>query len=209
MKVSILFISITLLLVGAGNASAIDVGGDAANGKAKSQVCAACHGADGNSKNPQYPKIAGAAAPYLYKQLTDYKEGRRANAVMAGIVAALSDQDMRDLAAYFATQTRSQGTADETQVELGKLVFMGGNSATGVPACAGCHAPNGAGNPAARFPSLAGQHAEYVTIQLHAFSKGERANDAGQMMRNIASKLSDSEIEAVSEYVSGLGTELD
>lgn len=197
-------IALVSLLLLAGPASAIDVGGDAAQGKAKSTVCAACHGTDGNSQNPQFPKISGLGAPYLYKQLVDYKEGRRVNAVMAGIVATLSDQDMRDLATYFATQTRSRGTSDEAQVQLGQLVFRGGNSATGVPACTGCHAPDGSGNPAAGFPALSGQHPEYVAAQLYAFGKGERANDAGQMMRNIASKMSDSEIEAVSEYLTGL-----
>jgi cytochrome c553 len=183
---------------------AIEVGGDPAAGKAKSQTCVACHGADGNSRNAQFPKIAELGAPYIYKQLVDYKEGRRVNAVMAGIVAGLSDQDMRDLAAYFANQTRTGGVADESQVGLGELVYRGGNSATGVPACSGCHAPTGVGNPAAQFPGLAGQHSEYVVTQLHAFARGERANDAGQMMRNIASKLSEKEIQAVAEFVAGL-----
>ncbi len=194
----------TLLLVVVGPALALDVGGDPAAGKAKSKDCAACHTASGNSKKAKYPKIAGFSELYLYKQLTDFKAERRVNNLMADQVKDLTDQDMRDLAAYFASQDRTAGMADETMVDLGKAVYMGGNSATGVAACAACHAPNGAGNPAARFPALAGQHPEYIASQLHAFSKGERANDAGQMMRNIASKMSDAEIQAVSEYVSGL-----
>jgi cytochrome c553 len=197
-------VALLALLLSTGQASAIDIGGDAARGKAKSQVCVACHGADGNSRNAQFPKIAELGAPYIYKQLVDYKEGRRVNAVMAGIVAGLSDQDMRDLATYFANQTRTGGVADEAQAELGELVYRGGNSATGVPDCSGCHAPEGVGNPAAKFPGLAGQHSQYLVTQLHAFRRGERANDAGQMMRNIASKLSEQEIEAVAEYIAGL-----
>ncbi len=195
------------LLLGTGPALAIEIGGDATRGEARSQVCAACHGADGNSTNPQYPKIADLGASYLYKQLKDYKEGRRQNAVMSGIVATLSDQDMRDLAAYFAAQMRTSGTTDEAQPRLGQRLFQDGNGATGVPACASCHAPDGAGNPATKFPALAGQHPEYLADQLHGFRKGERANDAGKMMRNIAPKLSDAEIRAVSEYIHGLQAE--
>jgi cytochrome c553 len=204
MKKVVLFALSTLTLALAGPALALGVGGNPAAGKAKSEECTACHTATGNSKNTKYPKIAGFSEFYIYKQLTDYKEGRRVNNLMSEQVAVLNDQDMRDLAAYFASQDRTPGTADETVVELGRAVYMGGNSATGVAACAACHAPNGAGNAAAKFPALAGQHPEYISTQLHAFSKGERANDAGQMMRNIASKMSDAEIEAVSEYVSGL-----
>jgi cytochrome c553 len=204
MKHPTTLIYLSLLLAAAAPAAAIDVGGDANAGRAKAQTCVACHGADGNSRNAQFPKIAELGAPYIYKQLVDYKEGRRVNAVMAGIVAALSDQDMRDLATYFANQTRTGGVADEAQTELGELVYRGGNSATGVPDCSGCHAPEGVGNPAAKFPGLAGQHSQYLVTQLHAFRRGERANDAGQMMRNIASKLSEQEIEAVAEYIAGL-----
>lgn len=204
MKKVVPFALSTILLAVAGPALAMDVGGDPVAGKAKSKDCAACHTATGNSKKAKYPKIAGFDAGYIHKQLTEYKSGQRVNNTMAGQVKDLTDQDMRDLAAYFSSQDREPGMADETQVQLGQAVYMGGNSATGVAACAACHAPSGAGNPAAKFPALAGQHPEYIAAQLHAFSKGERANDAGQMMRNIASKMSDAEIQAVSEYVSGL-----
>ena len=178
--------------------------GNPTAGKAKSQTCAACHGADGNSMSPDFPKIAGQHEEYLYKQLKQYKAGDRQNAIMAGQVAGLSDQDMQDLAAYFASQTMSQGTADETQVELGKAMFRGGNVSSGVAACMACHGPNGAGNPQAKFPALSGQHAKYTAAQLYAFRAGERANDAGAMMRNVAAKMTDAEIEAVAEYIAGL-----
>lgn len=183
--------------------------GDPAVGKTKSATCAACHGADGNSTNPEWPKLAGQSESYLLKQLLNFKAGNdaadgRYNASMAPMVAPLSEQDMADLAAYYASQTPKAGEADQSMVELGRQVYKGGNNASGVAACAACHGPNGNGNPAAKFPMLAGQHAKYTSIQLEAFSKGQRANDAGQMMRNIASKMTDAEMAAVSEYIAGL-----
>jgi cytochrome c553 len=179
--------------------------GDAAAGKTKSAPCAGCHGVDGNSTNPAWPKLAGQHAGYLDKQLMDFKEGEtRNNAMMAPMVASLSDQDMADLAAYFSSQTMQMGAADEALVTEGEKIYRGGNPATGVAACIGCHGPKGDGNPAANFPVISGQHAPYVEAQLHAFKKGERANDAGKMMRNIAANMTDKEIEAVASYVQGL-----
>ncbi len=183
--------------------------GDPAAGKARSATCAACHGADGNSTNPEWPKLAGQSESYLLKQLQNFKAGAdaadgRYNASMAPMVAPLSEQDMADLAAYFASQVPKAGEADQALVELGKQVYKGGNNASGVAACAACHGPNGNGNPAAKFPMLAGQHSKYTTIQLEAFSKGQRTNDAGQMMRNIANKMTDAEMAAVAEYIAGL-----
>lgn len=183
--------------------------GDPAAGKTKSATCAACHGMDGNSTNPEWPKLAGQSESYLFKQLVNFKAGKdaddgRFNASMAPMVAGLSEQDMADLAAYYASQEGKAGSADQTQVELGRQIYKGGNNANGVAACSACHGPNGAGNPAANFPSLAGQHAKYTEMQLQAFSNGTRANDAGQMMRNIANKMSDAEMAAVSEYIAGL-----
>ncbi len=183
--------------------------GDPAAGKTKSATCAACHGADGNSTNAEWPKLAGQNEGYLYKQLINFKagadaEGGRYNASMAPMVASLSEQDMADLAAYFSSQSSTPGQADQTKVSLGEQVYKGGNNASGIPACAACHGPNGAGNPAAKFPSLAGQHAKYTSIQLNAFRKSGRANDAGKMMRNVAIKMTDAEMEAVAEYISGL-----
>ena len=201
MKKLLMIALASLSLSVAGNAMAA---GNASAGKAKSQACAACHGADGNSMSADFPKIAGQHEEYLYKQLKQFKSGERENAIMAGQVAGLSDQDMQDLAAYYASQTIQGGTADETQVELGETIYRGGNTASGVSACMACHGPNGAGNPAAKFPALAGQHAAYTAAQLRAFRAGERANDAGNMMRNVAAKMTDAEIDAVAEYIAGL-----
>ena len=179
-------------------------GGDATAGKAKSATCAGCHGMDGNSANPEWPKLAGQGDRYLDKQLQDFKGGARNNATMAPMVAALNEQDMADLSAFFSSQTVQPGSADEKLVELGQKIYRGGNAASGVSACTGCHGPSGAGNPAAGFPSLSGQHARYVEIQLNAFKSGERSNDAGKMMRTIASKMTEQEIKAVASYVQGL-----
>ncbi len=179
--------------------------GDAAAGKAKSGTCAGCHGMDGNSANPEWPNLAGQHAKYLEKQLKDFKAGTdRSNPTMAGMVAALSEADMADLAAYFSSLPRKVGAADKSLVELGQKIYRGGNPATGVAACIGCHGPTGAGNPAANFPALSGQHAKYVENQLKAFRSGQRKNDAGKMMRSIASKMTDEEIKAVASYVQGL-----
>lgn len=183
--------------------------GDPVAGKAKSATCAACHGADGNSTNPEWPKLAGQSESYLLKQLMDFKaekgkDAARQNASMAPMVAGLSNQDMADLSAYFASQETSPGAADQALVELGRQVYKGGNNTSGVAACASCHGPNGVGNPAAKFPALAGQHAAYTEMQLVAFSKSKRANDPSQMMRDVAAKLSDLEMTAVSEYIAGL-----
>jgi len=178
--------------------------GDAAQGQAKSVTCAACHGVDGNSPSDQFPKIAGQHESYILKQLKEFKSGVRSNALMSAQVAGLEEQDMENLAAYFASQTVSEGVADENQVELGKAIYQGGNSATNVPACMACHSANGSGNPAAKFPALAGQHAAYIAAQLTAFREDQRTNDAGSMMRNVAHRMSTKEINAVSQYIAGL-----
>jgi len=187
-----------------GSATAALAAGDPTAGKAKSAVCAACHNADGNSTVTQYPKLAGQSADYLVKQLQEYKSGARVNAIMVGMVAPLSPQDMEDLAAYFSSQQITRGAADPALAPAGEALFRGGNLTSGVAACAACHGATGAGNPAAKFPALAGQHAEYVETQLKAFRAMERANDAGQMMRGVTAKLTDPEIKAVASYVQGL-----
>jgi cytochrome c553 len=167
-------------------------------------VCAACHGADGNSPLPVNPSLAGQHASYLYKQLSDYKAGRRKNAVMNSMVAALSDDDLRNLAAYFATQKLKPGVAtDASLVAAGQKLYRGGDSEIGVPACSGCHSPDGAGIPA-QYPRLAGQHGEYTNSQLQYFRSGERGNDPNAMMRTIAARLNDKEMAALAEYISGL-----
>jgi len=168
------------------------------------QICAACHGADGNSPLPMNPSLAGQHLEYLFKQLNEFKSGSRNNAVMMGMVAGLSAEDMRNLAAYYSAQKPGESAAkDKDLVAQGRKLFRGGNLATGVAACAGCHSPNGAGIPS-QYPRLAGQHPEYVATQLKAFRASERANDANNMMRAVAARLTDKEIAAVAEYLSGL-----
>lgn len=178
--------------------------GDASAGKAKANTCAGCHGADGNSANPEWPKLAGQHPGYLVKQLQEFKAGDRENATMAPMAAPLSEQDMQDLAAYYAAQEIQHGQADPELVELGEQIYRGGNKASGVSACMACHGPAGKGNPAANFPALAGQHATYTEIQLKAFRSGARANDYGSMMRNVAARMTDAEIKAVASYIQGL-----
>lgn len=181
-------------------------------GKARqivTQVCAACHGADGNSATAANPSLAGQHPEYTVKQLMNFKPlsgkpAERANPVMAGMVANLTTDDMSNLAVYFAGQTPKPRTARDPELaQLGQAIFRGGIAAKGVAACASCHLPNGAGVPA-QFPRLAGQYAEYTEAQLKAFRTGERANDPNRMMRALAARLSDREIKAVAEYVAGL-----
>jgi cytochrome c553 len=165
-------------------------------------VCAACHGADGNSAIALNPKIAGQQKGYLYKQLSEFKSGKRANAVMAGMVANLSDNEMRGLAEYFASQAPKLGAAKSNGVgSLGEKIYRGGIKSTNVPACASCHGANGEGIPK-RFPRLSGQHAEYTTQQLKTFRTGERAN--APMMQVISTKMTDAEMAAVADYIQGL-----
>ncbi len=178
--------------------------GDAAAGKGLVAVCAGCHGADGNSVNPDWPKIAGQHEKYLAKQLADYKSGKRKDPIMAPMAVALSEQDMSDIGAYYATLSIKPEVANEDYVKLGEAVYRGGNRATGVASCMGCHGPSGKGNPEAKFPMLAGQHAKYTANQLRAFRTSTRDNDAGKMMRNIAIRMTDAEIDAVSEFIAGL-----
>lgn len=178
--------------------------GDAAKGQQLAQVCAACHGVDGNSPLPANPSLAGQHADYIAKQLKNFKSGERKNAIMAPMVASLSEDDMKNVAAYFANQTpRGGATKDVASVETGRKIFRGGVTSSGVAACAGCHSPNGAGIPA-QYPRIAGQHVEYTTAQLKAFRSGERANDPNNMMRSVAAKLSDGEIDALARYVNAL-----
>ena len=179
-----------------------------AEGIAK-QVCAACHAADGNSAAAANPKIAGQVAEYLHKQLQDFKpqggkKPARESAVMTGMVANLSEADMKGLAAYYAGQTlRPAAAADKELAQLGQKLWRGGNLATGVPACAGCHGPTGAGIPA-QYPRLGGQFSEYLVAQLKAFQEGRRANDTNAVMRSVVARLTEREIRALAEYAAGL-----
>lgn len=173
------------------------------------QVCAACHTPDGNSVIPANPKLAGQGADYLYKQLSNFKSvggkpAERTNAIMNAMVAALSDADMKNVAAYFASQQQKGEAAKNPQsIELGKKLYRAGNSAKGLAACAGCHGPAGAGIPA-QYPRIGGQFADYTEAQLKAFRAGERANDANGSMRTMALKMTDAEIKAVADYIAGL-----
>lgn len=165
-------------------------------------VCAACHGADGNSAITLNPKLAAQHPEYLEKQLTEFKSGKRANAVMSGMAAGLSEQEIKDLAAYFAAKKLNLGQAAKNGAgSLGEKVYRGGVAATGVPACASCHSPNGAGLPK-QFPRLSGQHADYTLAQLKTFRTGERAN--APMMMAISAKMTDAEMAAVADYIQGL-----
>ena len=178
--------------------------GDAAAGKAKSATCLACHGADGNSPNPIWPKLAGQHQGYLVKQLADFKAGARKNDLMTPMVMPLSEQDMVNLAAYFASQDQSPGSAAEDQVALGEKIYRAGNADSGVAACTACHGPTGIGNPSAMYPRISGQHAAYTEQTLKYFRSGERANDNAQAMRGVAANMTDAEIAAVAQYVQGL-----
>lgn len=166
------------------------------------QVCVACHAADGNSVIGANPKLAGQHPEYLVKQLTEFKSGKRANAVMSGMAAALSDEDMRNIGFWLASQKPATGVAkDKALVSLGERIYRGGIADRQIAACAGCHSPNGAGIPA-QYPRLSGQHAEYTSTQLKAFRSGERKNSA--QMTGVAAYLTDKEIAAVSDYIAGL-----
>lgn len=183
---------------------------DPAKGQAiATQVCVACHAADGNSIAPANPKLAGQFPEYLHKQLVNFKpqgakKAERENPIMAGMVANLSPEDMKNLAAYYAGQKLKPAAAkDKALAAAGQKLWRGGNAETGVPACAGCHGPDGSGIPA-QYPRLSGQYSEYIEAQLKAFQGGLRANDLNGMMRGVAARMTDKEMKAVAEYAAGL-----
>ena len=178
--------------------------GSADAGKNKSATCAACHGADGNSVNPEWPTLAGQHPNYVVKQLKAFQKGHRDNVLMTSQAASLSEEDMQDLAAYYASQTPTGREADANQVSLGETIYRGGSKDTHVTACIACHGPSGQGNLPAGYPVIAGQHAKYLETQLHAYADGKRKSDPNQMMRNIAKVMSDEQIAAVSSYMQGL-----
>ncbi|MCL6414287.1 cytochrome c4 [Aestuariirhabdus sp. Z084] len=179
--------------------------GDAQAGAAKAAVCGACHGASGVSAAPNFPNLAGQGERYLIKQMQDVKSGARPILEMTGMLDNLSEQDLADIAAHFASQTPAQGAADPALVELGEAVYRGGITAKGVPACNACHSPTGKGNELAGFPALSGQKADYTAKQLRAFREGERKNDGDtRIMRDIAEKLSNKEVDALASFIEGL-----
>jgi cytochrome c553 len=180
--------------------------GSADAGRSKSQVCAGCHGADGNAAIPNYPKLAGQHAGYIVKQLQNFKSGNRQNAIMQGQVANLSQKDMEDIAAYYASQSIKVGAAtDEAKRVMGERIYRGGIDSKGVAACMGCHGPTGKGNPPVNYPLLGGQNADYITVSMKDYRSGARgSDDAGKIMRSVAKRMSDDEINAVAHYISGL-----
>ena len=178
--------------------------GDAAAGEAKSALCATCHGPDGNSELAINPRIAGQNARYLIKQLQDFKSGARPGPIMTAMVINLSDEDIADLAAYYAAQTPTLLGADPDSVELAESIYRAGNRELAVAACSACHSPTGTGNAPAGFPALGGQHPEYTLQQLKDFRSGARANDPDGMMRIVTERLTDPELEALASYLAGL-----
>ncbi|WP_122314889.1 cytochrome c [Pseudomonas cichorii] len=200
-----LFVSLLLTLGISGATQAAEVTGDATAGQAKTAVCGACHGPDGNSMAPNFPKLAGQGEPYLLKQLHEIKDGKRVVLEMTGLLTPLNDQDLADISAYYASQKGSVGAADPNLVARGEALFRGGKLDQGMPACTGCHSPDGTGNASAGFPHLGGQHADYIKKQLTAFREGDRVTDGDTMvMRSIAAKLSNKDIEALAQYIQGL-----
>lgn len=205
-----LVLAAILLVSASANAATVMPEGDVSRGKAQLMMCSACHGQDGNSAAPNFPKLAGQGAKYLYKQLVDVRDGNRNIVQMTGMLNGKSDQDLADMAAFYASQAITGAKADPALVERGKKIYNGGNADTGVAACIACHGPNGKGLAPAGYPRLAGQHADYIAAQLTMYRTGYddpagRTNDGDtKIMRATARGLSDAQIKAVASYASGL-----
>lgn len=180
--------------------------GSAEEGQQKATPCVACHGVNGNSANPEWPSLAGQSGAYIVKQLKAFKAGERQNPLMTPMAQPLSDDDMEDLAAYYSQQTPTGLEADPSKVAQGQRLYRGGDPLAGIAACTACHGPSGKGVAAAGYPALQGQHATYVVAQLKAYRAGSRTTDQPQnrMMRDVANRLTDAQIEAVAQYVQGL-----
>jgi cytochrome c553 len=180
--------------------------GDATAGAAKAAVCGACHGMDGNSSDAQYPKLAGQHESYIVRQLTNFKGGARQNPIMLGFASSLSEQDMRDVGAFFATKSSLPGVADQALVELGQRLYREGDATRGIPACMACHSIDGRGNPGAMYPQLTSQHAQYIEATLKSWHDGTTWGDDAhaQIMPGIAKKLEAKDIAALASYVEGL-----
>ena len=201
MKKSLLLVLALLASAAALHAYADDA---ADAGKSKAAVCGACHGMDGNSASPQFPKLAGQNASYIQAQLANFKSGKRQNAIMQGQAANLSEQDMAAVAAYFSAQKVTTGEADAGQVKQGEQLYRNGNKDKDVPACLACHGPTGAGNLPMKVPSLAGQHSAYVVAQLQNYANGSRTTDPNKMMEIVAARLTPADMQAVAAYIEGL-----
>jgi cytochrome c553 len=178
--------------------------GNAQNGATKAAVCQACHGANGNSANPEWPSLAGLGADYIAEQLQNFKDGKRVNAVMQPMAAPLSTQDMQDLGAYFDTLVNLGLEADPSYWLAGEKLYRGGDKARAIPACMACHGPTGAGNEPGKFPALRGEHSVYIAKQLTAYADGSRAPGPGGIMPTIAKRLSPDDIRNLGYYIQGL-----
>ena len=187
-------------------ASGTVMAGNAEAGKTKSAACAGCHGVDGNSPAPAFPKIAGQNEAYIVKQIMDFKaNSARKNEIMFGMAAALTEEDAKDIGAYYQTQSLAQAAPfDESKIAAGREIYKGGNLQTGVPACQGCHGPTGGGMAGIGYPQIGGQYADYTLAQLKAFKEGSRSNDDNKLMRSIVEKLSDEDMAAVANYIASL-----
>ena len=200
------------------DANAPTMPGDAKAGEAKAAVCTACHGTDGNSPVPMYPKLAGQSEAYIARQLALYKDGSRVDPIMVGFASTLSPQDMRDIGAFFASQTITAGIADDSVIadgpnadkkfyEVGQKLYRGGDIARGIPACMACHGPTGHGNPGVPYPAVGGQHATYTALHLNGFRAGTawgRDAELNTIRDDVAKSLTDEEIQALASYIEGL-----
>lgn len=196
---------VSLSVVVAVSGGIVQAAGDVDAGKAKAASCAGCHGINGNSPNTAWPNLAGQHQPYLEKQIMDFRSGERKDPMMTATAKGIATpEDIANISAYFSAQALNVGQAKTEAVSLGTQVFRGGNAATGVAACGGCHGPAGMGNLPANFPRISGQNVGYVTKALKDFRAGTRTNDANGMMRGVAARMSDAEIEAVAQYLHGL-----
>lgn len=206
MKKSVTLISWLLSLTALAVVQTASAQGDAAAGEGKVVICATCHGAGGNSLIAQNPSLAGQNASYIVKQLQDYQSGARQNPIMAPMAASLSERDMEDIGAYYASQQRKLVGAQpgDDALALAESLYRAGNADISAAACTACHSPTGKGNAPAGFPAVGGQHSEYTLAQLRAFRAGERNNDLNGMMRTVVERLTDAELEALANYLAGL-----
>lgn len=200
MKLSVLFVCLLSVMVSRNSVAE----GDIEAGRAKAAVCAGCHGQNGNSQNPVWPKLAGQHAFYIEKELYDFQNQRRVDALMTPMAADLSEADIKDLAAFFESVPGTIEAASADKITMGEKLYRGGNAERGLPACIACHGPEGEGSSPAKFPRLSGQHAPYLVKALQDFKSESRSNDQKSIMRDVAGRMSSIEIEAVSSYISGL-----
>jgi cytochrome c553 len=200
MKTSVLLVAAVMLVLSANAFSQ----GDIEAGRSIAAVCAGCHGQNGNSTNPVWPKLAGQHAFYIEKELRDFQNKKRLDPTMAPMVAGLTAVDIENIAAYFASLSSTVEAASADKIKLGEKLYKAGKADNGLPACIACHGPNGAGSAPARFPRIGGQHAAYLAKALKDFKSESRDNDHQAMMRDIAGRMTNKEIEAVASYISGL-----